>query len=354
MIQWDQLNHRWIFAQFSVSTTPYLYCFAVSATSDATGAFYRYSYNFGTNFPDYAKMGIWWDGYYVTFNIFAGGSSFTGAEMCAFNGASMRTGAAAANVCFAPGTAYASVLPADQDGTNTPFGYPNYMLQLNTATSLKEIKFHVDWVTPTNSTITPIILTVSAYSQACSGGVCITQPGTTQLLDSLADRLMYRLSYRKYATYDALVVTHSVVSSWGTSGIRWYEIRNPGAATPVVYQQGTYAPDARYRWMGSIAQDNVGDFAVGYSASYSDLYPSIRFTGRLVSDPLNTLRAETTLLGGAGSQSGNSLDRWGDYSTMDIDPVDGCTFWYTNQYEKVTGSFNWSTWISNFKFPGCS
>jgi hypothetical protein len=105
--------------------------------------------------------------------------------------------------------------------------------------------------------------------------------------------------------------------------------------------------------MGSIAQDNVGNIAVGYSVSGPNLYPSIRFTGRLYGDPLNTLRAETTLFGGAGSQSTNSLHRWGDYSTMDVDPVDGCTFWYTNQYQKADGSFNWSTYISSFKFPNC-
>ncbi|HEX7474555.1 MAG TPA: hypothetical protein VF318_01215, partial [Dehalococcoidales bacterium] len=142
MIQWDQLNHRWVFAQFSVSTTPYLYCFAVSVNSDATGAYYRYSYA-TPGFPDYAKMGIWPDAYYVTFNMFSSGvGSFTGANLCAYNGAAMRIGAAAASVCFLPGISVFSVLPADLDGaTPPPSGTPNYMLMIKSVNSLALFKF---------------------------------------------------------------------------------------------------------------------------------------------------------------------------------------------------------------------
>jgi hypothetical protein len=104
--------------------------------------------------------------------------------------------------------------------------------------------------------------------------------------------------------------------------------------------------------MGSIAMDKVGNIAVGYSVSSSSFFPSIRFTGRVPADPLGTLSAEALIIPGRGSQTGN-LHRWGDYSAMSIDPVDDCTFFYTTEYLKASGSFNWSTWIASFKLPGC-
>lgn len=353
MIQWDQIAHRWVFAQFSVTTTPYLYCLAVSTTADATGTYNRYAFSYGTIFPDYAKMGIWPDAYYVSFNMFAGGTTFSGARECAFDRSRMLAGLSATQICFQFPTYIASIVPADLDGTTLPpAGAPNYGLAIATTSVLRNFRFHVNFTTPSLSTDTAIVFSVASFAQACGGGVCVVQPGTSQQLDTLADRLMYRLSYRNYGSYEALVITHSVTSTWGTSGIRWYEIRNPGAAAPVVFQQSTYAPDGKYRWMGSAAQDKLGNIAIGYSVSASNLYPSIRFTGRAVGDPVSTLRAESTIIGGSGSQLA-TLERWGDYSTMDVDPVDGCTFWYTNEYLKANGTFNWSTWIASFKFPAC-
>jgi hypothetical protein len=215
----------------------------------------------------------------------------------------------------------------------------------------------VDFATPANSTLTgPTNISVAAFTAACNGGgACIPQPGTSQKLDSLADRLMYRLAYRNFGTHESLVVNHSVaVGGRGQNksvGVRWYELRNPNGA-PAVFQQGTFSPDSTYRWMGSIAMDKVGNMALGYSASSSGLLPSIRYTGRLVTDPLGTMQTENTIKAGAGSQQRN-LNRWGDYSSMAVDPVDGCTFWYTNEYLKANGTFNWSTQIASFKFPSC-
>lgn len=149
-----------------------------------------------------------------------------------------------------------------------------------------------------------------------------------------------------------MVVNHSVSLNNNTSGgVRWYEIQSPNG-TPVVAQQSTYAPDSNYRWMGSIAMDVSGDVALGYSVSSSSSFPSIAVTGQAISDPRNTLQAETSVISGGGSQI-NGLNRWGDYSAMQIDPSDDCTFWYTTEYIKTTGSFNWNTRIANFKFPGC-
>jgi hypothetical protein len=162
---------------------------------------------------------------------------------------------------------------------------------------------------------------------------------------------MYRLAYRNFGDHESIVVNHSVMADTSV-GIRWYELRNPGG-TPTVYQESTYAPDATYRWMGSVAMDHSGDIGLGYSASSSSIKPAIRYTGRVASDPLNTLQAESTLIQGTGSQTGG-LDRWGDYSSIAVDPSDDCMFWYTNEYLSANGSFNWRTRIGSFSFPNCS
>jgi hypothetical protein len=351
IVLYDKLANRWIFAQFSVSTTPFLECVAVSTTSDATGTFNRYSFSY-SNFDDYPKLGVWPDGYYATFNMFNNTTNaFVGADLCAFNRTAMLNGQPATQVCFQQGSSIGGVLPADLDGTTAPpAGSPNYMLFFGT-NNLNLFKFHVDFTTPANSTLTgPTSIPVAAFTALCNGGTCVPQSGTTNQLDSLADRLMYRLAYRNLGTKEALVVNHSVVA--GTSGgVRWYEIDNPGG-TPSVAQQSTFAPDSKFRWMGSIAMDKAGDIAMGYSVSSSSTFPSIAFTGRTPSDPTSTMEPETTIINGSGSQTG-TLTRWGDYSAITVDPVDDCTFWYTNEYLKTSGTFNWSTRIANFKFSNC-
>jgi len=350
IVLYDKLAQRWVFSQFSVSTTPYLQCIAVSTTSDATGTYNRYSFQY-SNFDDYPKMSVWPDAYYETFNMFAGGTTFVGADACAYNRSAMLAGTAATQVCFQQGTSVGGLLPSDLDGsTAPPAGSPNYMLYFGT-NNLNLFKFHVDFTTPSNSTFTgPTVINVAAFSPLCGGGTCVPQPSATQQLDSLADRLMYRLAYRNFGSHESLVVNHSVVAGSG-GGIRWYEIQNP-SGTPVVAQQSTFAPDSNYRWMGSVAMDQAGDLAVGYSVSSSSLSPSVRFAGRVPTDPASTLESEVNIVSGSGSQTGN-LSRWGDYSAMQIDPVDDCTFWFTEEYMKTTGSFNWNTRIANFKFPNC-
>jgi len=356
LVQYDQIANRWVLSQFSVSTTPYLQCVAVSTTSDATGTYARYAFSYGnTQFPDYPKMGVWPDAYYETFNIFNNGTTFAGSKLCAYDRAAMLAGAAATQECFQLTNAFGGVLPSDLDGaTLPPAGAPNVMLNFGT-NSLNQWQFHADFANPANATLTgPTNIPVAAFAAACGGGACIPQPNTRQKLDSLGDRLMYRLAYRNFADHEAWVVNHSV-NAGGTKrapivGVRWYELRL--GATPQVFQQGTYAPDSTSRWMGSIAMDKVGNIAVGYSASSSTVFPSIRFTGRLPTDPLGTLEAENVLQGGAGSQLPN-LDRWGDYSALQIDPTDDCTFFFTSEYLKASGTFNWSTRIASFKFPSC-
>ena len=359
IVQYDKAANRWVMTQFSVSTTPYLQCVAVSTTSDATGPYNRYAFSYGTTqFPDYPKLGVWPDAYYISYNIFNNARTFAGAKVCAFDRTAMLAGAVATQQCFQLSTSYGGLLPSDLDGTIVPpAGAPNTFMNFG-SNSLNLWKFHADFAAPSNATFTgPTNLAVAAFSPACGGGTCIPQPNTSQQLDSLADRLMYRLAYRRFTDgHESLVVNHSVKASGNKHsqivGIRWYEVRNPNS-TPTVFQQGTYSPDSINRWMGSIAMDKFGNMAMGYSASSSSTFPSIRYTGRLPTDPLGAMETENSVLTGGGSQLSN-LSRWGDYSALSVDPVDDCTFWYTTEYLKSSGTFNWSTRIAAFKFPGCS
>src|SRR5207302_324920 len=262
------------------------------------------------------------------------------------------SGGPANAICMQQNPSVDSLLPADLDGpTPPPTGEPNFYLQMVAPGNLNLFKFHVDFTTPSNSTFTgPTAIPVAPFSEACGGGTCIPQPGTTQQLDSLSDRLMFRLAYRNFGDHESLVVNHSVMAG-NSVGVRWYEIRSPNV-TPTVFQQGTFSPDSQYRWMGSIAMDQSGDIAVGYSASSSSNFPAVRYTGRVPSDPAGTMESENSIIEGTGSQT-NGSSRWGDYSGMSVDPADDCTFWYTNEYLTTNGSFNWNTRIGSFKFTSC-
>ena len=264
----------------------------------------------------------------------------------------MLNGGPANTICIPQNSSVASLLPSDLDGsTAPPSGEPNLYLELFDSSHLGLFKFHVDFSTPSNSTFTgPTTITVASYGQACGGGTCIPQSGTTQQLDSLGDRLMFRNAYRNLSGTEYLVVNHSVTAG-GSVGMRWYQIQNPNG-TPSVAEQGTFAPDSSYRWMGSIAMDQAGDIAVGYSASSSSIHPAIRYAGRVPSDPSGALESENSIIEGTGSQT-SGLNRWGDYSGISIDPTDDCTFFCTNEYIPANGSFNWNTQIASFKFNGC-
>jgi hypothetical protein len=233
-----------------------------------------------------------------------------------------------------------------------PAGAPNYFLATYNSSgtgnnNLDVYEFHVDWVTPANSTFTgPLFLTTPAFSEPNS----IPQLGTSQTLDNLADRPMNRLQYRNFGTHQTMVVCQSVNAGSGRSGMRWWELQKTSGAWSI-YQEGTYAPaDGLYRWMGSIAMDENGSIALGYSTSGTTINPDIRFTGRFVSDPLGSMTITETLIhAGAGSQT-SGLSRWGDYTQMVADPTASGTFWYTNQYIPTNGSFNWKTRIAAFSF----
>jgi hypothetical protein len=352
-VLFDKAAKRWVVGQLNSGDNAY--CMAVSTSDDATGSYARYEFSFGSNLPDYPKLGVWPDGYYFSANIFLSGILFTGADPCAFDRATMLNGGPANMICIQQGSSVASLLPSDLDGgTAPPAGEPNLYLELLDTSHLGLFKFHVDFSNPANSTFTgPTSITVVSYSEACGGGTCIPQPNGQQL-DSLGDRLMFRNAYRNLSGTEYLVVNHSVTAG-STVGVRWYQIKNPNG-TPTVAQQGTFAGpnggDSQFRWMGSIGMDQAGDIAVGYSESSSTQHPSIYYTGRVPSDPANTMETESQILAGTGSQNGG-LSRWGDYSGISIDPTDDCTFFYTTEYIPSDGSFNWHTQIASFKFTGC-
>ncbi|MGV9242171.1 hypothetical protein [Streptomyces sp. NPDC003710] len=352
-VRWDSLAHRWIINQFASDdgTTTNRLCVGVSRTADATGEYYRYDFGY-QNLPDHPKFAVWPDAYYVIATANAAGTLF---EACAWDRHRMLRGADADQQCY---TVPASTIPlgSDLDGTTPPpRGEPNLLINLGpTDDSLQYWRFHVDWTHQARTTLTgPKELKVAPYIRACESTdptQCVPQAGTTQKLDSLSYSPMYRFAYRNFGDHESLVFNHAVDARGGV-GVRWYELRLQHGR-PVVHQQSTYAPGPAYRWMGSVAQNKVGDIALGYSQSSSQTHPSIRITGRLAQDPRNLMTFhETTVWTGAGSQTGSN--RWGDYTSMAIDPVDNCTFWYTNQYQPADGTGNWNTRIASFQLSDC-
>jgi len=373
IVLYDSIADRWLLSQFALPNFPngpFYQCIAVSQTPDPTGAWHRYAFQTSTNkMNDYPKFGVWPDGYYMTANLFLNGSSWAGTGAYVFDRAKMLAGLAATMQYFElPATDWGGLLPADLDGaTPPPAGAPNYMVEIIDGAwdpanwpndEIHFHKFHVDWVTPANTTfnIAPVQIPVAAFSTLCVNpyiDACIPQLGGPGL-NALDDRGMFRLAYRNFGDHESLVVNNTVNNGSGQTGIRWYELRDPGAATPTLFQQGTYAPaDGAYRWMGSIAMDRDGNMGLGYSVSSSQIYPAIRYTGRLANDPLGTMpQGEASIIAGTGAQTG-SAHRWGDYTMMAVDPVDDCTFWYTNEYVQTTSATGWRTRIASFKFPGC-
>lgn len=352
---YDSIADRWLMSQFVASTTPYGECIAISTSPDPTGSYYRYFFAFSsTVFYDYPHLAVWPDGYYMSANRFT--ALFQGPSAIVFDRSKMLLGQPATYQEFRLSNSYGTLLPSDLDGaTLPPAGSPDFFFEIG-STALHMWKFHVDWTTPANSTLSgPTSLPVAAYNQLCpTTRSCVPQPGTSVGLDGLGDRLMHRVAYRNLGDHESLVLSHSVnVATTGVhAGVRWYEIRSPNG-TPTIYQQGTYAPDAANRWLPSVAMDQSGDIMLGYSVSSSSIYPSIRYTGRLASDPLGTMpQGETTLMAGSGSQTGTA-SRWGDYAMMAIDPSNDCTFWYTNEYMPSTGAAPWRTRIGSFQFTSC-
>jgi subtilase family serine protease len=372
IVLYDHLADRWIMSQLALPNNflgilfaPFYQCIAISQTPDPTGAYYRYQFEF-SKLNDYPKLGVWPDGYYLTINQYAPITlTFAGQGVAAFDRAAMLAGQPARMIYFDLASVdpnLGGMLPADLDGPPPPPGSPNYFVEMDddaagySPDQLQLWRFHADWTSPSASTFTgPFAMPVAAFdSSLCDHERdCIPQPGTSEKLDAMSDRLMYRLQYRNLGTHESLVVNHTVdVDGTDHAGVRWYEVRDPGGS-PIVYQQGTYAPDTFHRWMGSAAMDAAGNIAVAFNLSGSTMAPSIRYAARLATDPPGLLsQGENDLIIGTGSQTHTS-SRWGDYSMLGVDPVDGCTFWATAEYYAATTAAGWQTRIGAFRLPGC-
>ena len=358
VVLYDPISNRWMFSQFALPnypSGPFWQCIAVSTTSDATGSSYRYAFKFSdTTMNDYPKFGVWPDGYYMSAVEFDEAGNYAGAGAVVYDRAKMVAGQAATAIKFDLGSSANPMLPADLDGpTAPPAGSPNYYGELVDGASSDQLKiwaFHTDWATPANATFTlRDTLTPASFNTNID---YVDEPGGySGWLDAIADRPMYRFAYRNFGTRESLVMNHTVNVS-GHAGVRWYELRK--TATPwSIFQQGTFSPSSDSRWMGSIAMDGSGDIAVGYSVSSTSINPAIRYAGRLASDPSGALsQGEATMQAGGGVETDFS-GRWGDYSSMSVDPNDDCTFWYANEYFPATSDRGWRTRIGSFKFPGC-
>ena len=379
--QWDKIAHRWILFQ-PVFSAPFQSCFAISTTPDALGTYFRYAFPQTQGFPDYPKLGNWIDAYYTTQNMFNFSlTAYIGAQPCAFDKNKMLAGDSSATmICVfdnSNGTLFDDgMLPADIDSPEyrPPAGTPEVFLgsidNFSSETHIYEYTMKPDFAHGTatfTGTQGAHPITVNQYVGLCNFGssACIPQKGTSSKLDSLADRLMYRLAYRGTKTsntgngsiqVNSFMVSHSIANG-STGAMRWYEFRAPNSDVTAltVFQQGTFAPDDTYRWMGSLAMDRKRNIAMGYSRSSSTLFPDIYFTGRVQSDALGSMETEAPIVDqtvATGSQSGTN-SRWGDYTSMSIDN-DGCTMWYTNQYYTVPNTqFAWSTRVASLRFNSC-
>lgn len=370
---YDHLADRWLMSQFSINEG--IQCVAVSTTGDPLGTYHRWAFAVspGEN-NDYPKFGLMPDAYYLSLRDFPSGDG-TFASAVAFDRAAMLAGnpnptfvkfslpclnnncpdgiqpphlEGPAPLAGTPGI-FSKAWDDDFDGPFT--GTDGYRLW----------QFDPDFVTPGNSTFTELPIVASAGFDNTMCGFfqrgCISQPKPGERLDPIDELQMYRAQYRHFATHDTLLINTTVdATGRNVAGIRWAELRNAGTGW-TLHQEGTFAPaDGLHRWMGSAAMDENGNIALGYSVTGKNVFPSIRYTTRTPGDPLGTLPGgEVTLVAGSDVQR-NSFSRWGDYSTMSVDPVDGCTFWYTQEYQRnddARQDFDFKTRIGSFKMPGC-
>lgn len=374
IIQWDKTNHRWLAAQNVFAGPPYYTCVAVSQTADATGSYFRYTFP-QPGFPDYPKWGLTRSVYYQTQNDFGNNDGFQGVNVCAYDAKNMLKGSSSASqICIldnSNGTLFDdSMLPADDDSDSGPTNSEVLLGAIDNffpaaANTVYEFVFTANFGNPAKSTLAGINgsmpISVPAFTLAiCFNGVffttdCVPQPGTTAQLDTLGDRLMYRLAHFNENGTQHFLVNHTVNNTTAVAAT-WYEFRAQGLGTTrlSLYQSGQTPDDGEYRWMGSVAMDQAGDIAIGYSRSSATPgdFPSIYYAGQTAGDPLGTTETEALIKQGTGSQP-DTQDRWGDYTSMALDGADSCTFWYANEYYDTNLRFNWATWLASLKFPNC-
>ena len=398
IVLYDQTTDRWLLSQFTTRgldpatpTAPFYNCIAISTSGDPTGSYYRYAFitqpdeeDGGYFFPDYPKYGVWTNSYLMTTRDFGFADRY-GISVYALEKNKMVNGEAKARAIqfFLEEGEVAledigdGLLPADIDGNRRPQAQAAAPIVGSqddgggyggTVDALNVYDLAVQWqANPIASLSGPIELATAPFDSifpcAPTARDCLPQPGIAnpaQYLDILSyrQRVTHRLAYRNFGTYEAMVTNQSVEARPGVAGVRWYELRRVDGVYSI-HQQGTYAPaDGVHRWMGSAAMDKNGSIAIGYSVvNGTNVFPGIRYTGRLAGDPAGQMTvAEGTIINGSGVQT-TTNSRWGDYTSLNVDPVDDCTFWYVNEYYTAAGQASspagWQTRIANFRLPGC-
>lgn len=362
IVAYDELADRWIASQLALECSgTYWELVAVSATADPLGAWYRYAFEYPV-FNDYPKLSVWTDAYYCSFNLIG---DYIRAGVSAYEREAMLAGDSIAHHVFfdlPQELASVALLPADFDGTPPEDGTPSYWTCFTdddyiwwNEDQIRIWEFNVDWVNPENSTFEEVqnLNTEPFNYQLCDSDehqTCIPQPEGAPKLNANSGYSMQPLQYRNFGTYETMVFNHTVNADGnGLAGIRWYELRKENDNDGwYIYQQGTYAPDNDYRWMGSIAMDARGYIALGYTVSSYSTYPSLRYTGRPPDAPLGEMTfVEEEIIAGTGSQL-SSYHRWGDYSMMAVDPSNDTTFWYTGEYMQTSSDRDWKTRIASF------
>ncbi len=376
IVLYDALADRWLLSQFCNNFPPFRQMIAVSQTSDPTGAYYVYEFVMPNNkINDYPKFGVWHDAFYMSTDEFFGGD-YAGSGAFAFDREKMLTGDPTASYIYfdlsSPTTQrIGGLLPADLDGLNPPPPDAPHLFVGYTATeygdpqdAIRLFNFRADFANPNNSTFaerSESPLPVAAFDPTSPfGRDDISQPPPGERLDSQSDRLMYRVAYRNFGTHESIIFNQTVrvspVDQIYRAGVRVYELRKANGIFSV-NEQATVGGSDVSRWMASAAQDWQGNIAVGYSFGSEDRPPSILYTGKSASDPTGTFRNENALVFGTGVQKAFGF-RWGDYTAMNSDPSDGCTFWMTNQYytfeSQEESDFGWLTRIGAFKFDECT
>lgn len=333
---------------------PYAMCYAVSTSPDPLGSYYRYEF-LRPLFPDYPRPAIWRDGYYVPTST---GDTVIQRQAFVVERDKMLEGEEAREQgIIVDGVNFLNC--ADIDGRKLPpAGAPEIVMAAG-GTQLKHIleddgiyawKFHVDWNDPAKTTLEgPVKIAVAPYHYLGGGQLtqCVPQPGVDRRLDAQGDKIMQRLVYRRVSGHESIVAVHSVATSAGGGGVRWYEFRIDRHRELKLYQQGTYAPEGAYRWMASPAMDARGNIGIGYSFGDATNFPGQRFAGRLAGDPLGTLTLRETVLAEGEASQTNTL-RWEDYAQTAVDPSDDRTIWYVGDYLRK-GDRNYSTRIGAFR-----
>ncbi|MBP6002072.1 MAG: carboxypeptidase regulatory-like domain-containing protein [Pyrinomonadaceae bacterium] len=375
VVLYDTLADRWLISQYCYNVPPFRQMVAVSKTGDPTGEYYVYEFAMpNVRINDFSKFGIWPDGYYMSTEEYLG-SDFAGSGLFAFDRAKLLVGDPNASYIYfnRPSNSLnrrSNFVPSDLDGLRPPaVGAPNTFISYaadeygDAADAIRLFDLHADFADPLKSTLTErqeSPLAVAAFDPTSPDGrTDIAQPAPGEFLDSNSDRVNFRVAYRNFGGHESLVFNQTVRLSQTPyrAGVRMYELRRSGGGAFSAIEQSTIGDSGASRWIGNSAQDHQGNLAVSYNLVSDVKQPSIKYTGRLATEPAGTFRTEGSLVEGTGVQKAFGW-RWGDYGGMTVDPVDDCTFWTTGEYftqeSQDFSDFTWLTRIGRFKFDECT